>query len=571
MKKIIIVLLIFKSGFILPHSSQAQTFQWLTRMGGFDSDPNFGPDEWVRDIAVDADGNVYACGRIRPTADFDGVPVTTYGFYDLFVCKYDCHGNLVWVKTAGGGFDDYASALELDGLGHLYLTGRFCSNANLPCTLFDTIITDTHTDMFFTKLDTSGKVIWSKISGSGGNTGGAAGLYIVMDSNGKPNVSLATSPGVIFPGWSTTEPNTAPYIARFDTSGNMESLFTPSANFSVPTFLHSMDSQDNYIITGYWESDSALIGNQVFYNPKPGISVIAYVAKFSNAGGLQWVYMFTDTTTTPNGGRAFGSAVDGNDNIYVTGSVLNGIKCGNYVFHNPMGVNEYSPFIIKLTPTGQPLWAAQGYMQYSGTQNQGGVDLKSNGFASFSGSKLGIAIFGTDTLLHTGPVSQDLFIAEVDTAGNILGAVKLGCTGGYDVDSYVTKVDAHDNVYIAGNFEGTLTAGTHSVSSSGGYTDGFVAKYGFNCTTGISPTPTLLGGEGVVLWPNPANSQITITASGMDKATVTISNLLGEVVYTSTLLKAQPATCNVSKLAAGMYVVTVSDGKTMAVKKLVKD
>ena len=569
MKKIIIVLLIFKSAFIIPNSSQAQTFQWLTRMGGFDSDPNFGPDEWVRDIAVDADGNVYACGRIRPTADFDGVPVTTYGFYDLFVCKYDCHGNLVWVKTAGGGFDDYASALELDGFGHIYLTGRFCSTANLPCTLFDTIISDTHTDMFFTKLDTSGNVIWSKISGSGGNTGGAAGLYIVMDSNGKPNISLATSPGVIFPGWSTTEPNTAPYIARFDTSGNMESLFTPSANFSVPAILNSMDSQDNYILTGYWNVDSVLIGNQTLYNAKPN-NYNMYVAKFSNVGNLQWIYMLTDTTATMlNGSLAFSTTVDSNDNIYVAGTVGIGLKAGNYVFTDPIPPQSGSPFLIKLNPQGQVVWATQAYCQYSSEAQS--VGIKNNNYAAFSGTYNGIAVFGSDTLTGTIAASIDLFIAEVDTAGNMLGAVKLGCTGGYDVDSYVTKVDAHDNVYIAGNFEGTLTAGTHSVSSSGGYTDGFVAKYGFNCTTGLSPTPTLPGGEGVVLLPNPANSQITITASGMDKATVTISNMLGVVVYTSTLIKDQPATCNVSNLAAGMYVVTVSDGKTTAVKKLVKE
>lgn len=479
MKKAILLLSIYFFATGLLNVSQAQTFQWLTRMGGPDPDPNFGPDEWVRDIEVDADGNVYACGRIRSIANFDGVPVTTYGFYDLFICKYDCHGNLVWVKTAGGGFDDIAYALALDQFGHIYFTGQFCSTTNLPCTFFDTTFTTNRDDMFLAKLDTSGNYLWGKFARSGIGTGLSRGFNVVLDNAGNPNVLFGAYPGQLFPGWNTTEPNLAPYISRFDTSGIMESLFTPSADFSTGTFLYSMDSQDNYIINGHFDGDSALVGNQTLYNPKPGF-YNAYIAKFSNGGSLIWVYTFTDTTSTIIASYSYGTAVDSNDNIYVIGNAGEGIRCGNYVFTDPIPpLHGDAPYVIKLSSSGIPLWAAQGYQSYGG--NTSGVPaFKSNGNLAFSGGFNGLTIFGNDTLQHTGPVAVDLYIAEVDPNGNMLGAVKLGCTGGYDVDSYVTKVDANDNVYIAGNFEGTLTAGTHSVQSAGGYSDGFIAKYGYN-------------------------------------------------------------------------------------------
>lgn len=568
MKKIIALLLILNSAFCILNSSSAQSFQWLTRMGGIDSDPNFGPDEQVRDIEVDVDGNVYACGSIRPTADFDGVPVTTYGGYDIFICKYNCHGNLVWVKTAGGNADDYAYNLGLDKFGHVYLTGFIAAGPIVPNTFFDTLLTQPIVDMFLAKFDTSGNYLWGKFAGTDTSNTYTQGFLLEMAPNGNPTVMAAVAvAGILFPGWPV---NVAPYIVEFDTAGTVQKMFTFSANYSTGG-LFKMDSQSNYIVYAQFDSDSALVGNQTLYNPKPGY-YHAYVAKFTNAGSLTWVYTFTDTTTTSYASSfAYGTAVDSSDNIYVTGNAVEGIKCGNYVFTDPIPpLNDASPYVIKLTPLGVPLWAAQGYQSYGGN-NSGVPDFKTNGNLAFSGGSLGITVFGTDTLQHTGPVSVDLYIAEITPNGNMLGAVQLACTGGYDVDSYVTKVDASDNVYIAGNFEGTLTGGTHSVSSAGGYTDGFIAKYGFNCTTNLTPDPSPQERGVLAMWPNPANTQLTIAANGLGNATVTISNLLGKVIYTSTLSKNAQATFNVSKLTAGMYVVSVNDGATTVVKKFVRE
>ena len=516
---------------------------------------------------MDADGNVYACGRIRSIANFDGVPVTTYGFYDLFICKYDCHGNLVWVKTAGGGFDDFASALALDSFGHIYVTGQFSSTTNLPCIFFDTTFTTNRQDLFLAKFDTSGNYLWGKFARTGVVGGVSGGYYLVMDNNGKPNIAFASSPGFLFPGWNTTEVVTAPYIARFDTSGAMESLFTPSADFSTGTSLYSMDSQDNYIINGYFDGDSALIGNQTIINPKPG-KYNAYVAKFTNSGSLTWVYTFTDTTTIVNGSIACGTVVDNNDNIYVSGSVGFGIRSGNYVFVDPIPPNSLSPYVIKLSSQGQPIWAAQGYQSYE-TRNQGGIDFKSNNRLAFSGAYNGTAVFGSDTLQHVGPVSIDLFIAEVDPNGNMLGAIKLGCTGGYDVDSYVTKIDANDNVYIAGNFEGTLTAGTHSVQSAGGYSDGFIAKYGYNCTTGISPDLTAATAAGISVWPNPVAGGAAATfATAITDGSYSVINTMGMEVATGTFQKGK-GTISTQALATGVYTVVIRGRSNMGTARLV--
>lgn len=66
---------------------QSQSWQWARRTGG-----SFGvsadiPNESVRDVQTDAQGNVYICGRVGLGANFQGTPMTTYSpnGYTLFL------------------------------------------------------------------------------------------------------------------------------------------------------------------------------------------------------------------------------------------------------------------------------------------------------------------------------------------------------------------------------------------------------------------------------------------------------------------------------------------------------
>jgi hypothetical protein len=192
MKKLLTFLVLISS-LSIPRHSYAQSFQWIERMGGISSALNPGADEMVRQIQVDAFGNVYACGRIRQFADFSGTTVTTYGDYDIFLAKYNCHGGLVWVKTAGGSATDDAFSLALDGLGHIYLTGYLEADISIPNTFFDTLLTEYTTDMFLAKFDTSGNYLWGKFSGPGAQNTNAQGFNIVIDVNGNVNVHVSTA------------------------------------------------------------------------------------------------------------------------------------------------------------------------------------------------------------------------------------------------------------------------------------------------------------------------------------------------------------------------------------------
>jgi hypothetical protein len=91
--------------------------------------------EQVRDVAVDAAGNVYVAG-FTTSADFPttpgavqrnhnpGTPLTSaIATSDAFVMKYDPSGNLIWSTFVGGPNYDAAAALEVGPGGDVFIAG----------------------------------------------------------------------------------------------------------------------------------------------------------------------------------------------------------------------------------------------------------------------------------------------------------------------------------------------------------------------------------------------------------------------------------------------------------------
>ena len=79
------------------------------------------------DVTVDSSGNVYTTGNFYGTVDFDpGMGVlylTSVGDSDIFVSKLDSSGNLLWAKRMGGTNYDKGYSIAVDPSGNVYTTG----------------------------------------------------------------------------------------------------------------------------------------------------------------------------------------------------------------------------------------------------------------------------------------------------------------------------------------------------------------------------------------------------------------------------------------------------------------
>ena len=86
----------------------------------------------------------------------------------------------------------------------------------------------------------------------------------------------------------------------------------------------------------------------------------------------------------------------------------------------------------------------------------------------------GFANFGSQTKTSLG--LWDVFLAKYNSSGNLLWIQQI--SSGTNQSSYGIGIslDAANNIYITGNFNGSLTFGTFSLTTTGGY-DAFTAKY----------------------------------------------------------------------------------------------
>ncbi|MBK7855604.1 MAG: hypothetical protein IPJ79_12505 [Bacteroidetes bacterium] len=142
------------------------------------------------------------------------------GYEDLFLTKYDRNGNLLWTKSAGGMFRDFAYSIVHDGNGFIYLTGTFQG----PSISFDTI-TLAHNggidqDFFLVKYDENGNVIWAN---GGGGMNSEISNSIATDNNG--NVLIAgyfNSPSLSIGSFTlTTNGDCDIFVLKYNNNGNL--------------------------------------------------------------------------------------------------------------------------------------------------------------------------------------------------------------------------------------------------------------------------------------------------------------------------------------------------------------
>ncbi|HYD20189.1 MAG TPA: hypothetical protein VEB40_01840, partial [Flavipsychrobacter sp.] len=199
---------------------------------GSTSDRNY-----VKDMAVDASGNVYAVGGYRGTIDFDpgnSVLNVSSGLYnDMFILKLDPAGNLVWVKTIGGSNHDSACAIKIDNSGNLLITGTFRDTVDFdPGAGAYVLISSGQSDVFFLKLDPNGDHIWSRREGSALNNDLAGSLdvdnigniYGLVSGGQQVSFSKMASNGAVVWTQQLTNPFNSNFAAEYiatDNAGNL--------------------------------------------------------------------------------------------------------------------------------------------------------------------------------------------------------------------------------------------------------------------------------------------------------------------------------------------------------------
>lgn len=151
---------------------------WARSFGGAAFDES-------RGVAVNESG-CYVTGYFNGTAEFPGTNLITRGGSDIFLAKLNAHGDLLWVRQAGGGDADEGHDLAVDPSGNVYMTGGFAGTANIFGTNVSAPGFAGSMDVFAVKLDSEGQLVWlQRATGTSHDSGNG----IALDPEGNVYVS----------------------------------------------------------------------------------------------------------------------------------------------------------------------------------------------------------------------------------------------------------------------------------------------------------------------------------------------------------------------------------------------
>ena len=275
---------------------------WLRSYNG----PDNTSDE-ASDIDIDEEGNVYVTGQSK------GIGT---GF-DYATIKYDSSGNQKWIARYNGPafLSDEAQKISLDKNGNVYVTGNSLnSNGNY--------------DIATIKYNSFGQLQWVKrYNGFSNGLDVACGLE--TDAAGNVYVGgTSDSAGTLYNY----------LVIKYSSNGNIlwTNRYNGPGNDGDWAKAMVLDDSENVYVTG-WS-----VGN--------GTNTDYATVKYNTSGVKQWAARWDDPASSFD--YAYDIAVDGNENVYITG-VSQGMGTDN----------DYTT--VKYNSLGEQQWA----VPYNGQSN----------------------------------------------------------------------------------------------------------------------------------------------------------------------------------------------------------
>lgn len=326
-------------------------------------------------ISVDGSGNSYITGGFTNSLIFSNgvtsITLKSKGGMDMFVAKYDNNGNFLWAHRGGGSSvpvgnwstSDLGTSIRL-GTNRIFVTGHFFQDATFGESPNITVLPSggDSTDMFLASYDLNGNLLWVKSAGGDMLNGVNAQGGGALDQGARGmSVSSDTADNVYVAGGFHHDADfgTAPNIATLSEASNYEAgfivkynkngdilwarkidSFWPNTDFFI-SFSSSVtvDKLGNVIVTGVTRKDL----------PSP---FIAFIIKLNPSGSLQWLKQSSSLGNAGNTMYSMPVAVDGANNIYVSGGFDSAITFANNNATSLSGGGFSSLYFYKFYPNG---------------------------------------------------------------------------------------------------------------------------------------------------------------------------------------------------------------------------
>lgn len=339
-------------------------------------------------------------------------------------------------SIAGYG-DDSGNSIAVDANGNVYVTGYFRNTATFGSTTLTAASGGNSfgaADIFIAKYNSSGALVWVQKAGGLGEdaansitTDAAGNIYVTGSFSGTATFGPAT---VISAGEVDV------FIAKYSSSGTL--LWIRRAGGSRHDYSNDIAVAANgniYILGNFVQS--ATFGTTTLTTASTS-SYATFIAKYDNNGSFQWAQK------AEGGGESSGIAVDGNNDIYISGKFQSSVTFGTITLSG-----TWRGFLAKCNDSGVFQWAYRlGNSVYDVC-----VDVNGDIYAisNINGSEP--VTFGTT---HLSAENTDMLIIKYKSNGNVIWTQRNAAPGGSLGARIAT--DAAGNFYVTGTYSGPFVS-----------------------------------------------------------------------------------------------------------------
>ena len=338
----------------------------LTKLSGLNGTPTatFSVNQQAGSGTTTAQGSaVDANGNVYVigTATGNFTNQLNQGTQDVYLTKYDSAGNVIFQNLLGSGGSANGYGLALDPCGGVVVTGA--STADLTTTS----VANGNNDSFVARYDANGVQTWIKqIQTLATNQSNA----VSVDASGNIYIGGSVSGGVIGAG-QVAQGKADAFLAKFDSKGKLlaENQFGTSGNDSVAATATAPD------------------GSLYVASTQNGHAILAKYAGGDITAAPAWTQDLGDLAA---GGSIGGLTVSGGK-VYVSGATSNAnLTAGGGASIAAPASGGIDAFVFSATDNGTSVSAnTVTYIGTSGTDTGGDVTVASDGTIYVAGTTTG--------------------------------------------------------------------------------------------------------------------------------------------------------------------------------------
>lgn len=215
------------------------TLRWAKTSKGNNNNSAFG-------IAWNKNNAISVCGFLGNKFAFDSIQISSQtSSYDAYISSFDIYGNIKWLKQIGSAAEDQAMAVTCDHTGNSYITGYTGGAIKLGN---DTLNYSGWNDIFVTKFDVNGNLLWAR---QGGGSKLDLGTSITLDNLNNVYVAGMFEKTASFSGKTINDVDRGVVLVSYDSNGNIR-FAQGAGDVQTEAALGVAVNAEKAYLTGYY-------------------------------------------------------------------------------------------------------------------------------------------------------------------------------------------------------------------------------------------------------------------------------------------------------------------------------